>query len=424
MPKTTRNSEISGFHKAITAELSAVPRRLIRTKLAALIEQKVSDVPKGFAEALADHILAKNKEPFKFDNDDEREVSVDITAADIDLIGTEVRSFVKDEIPEIVTNIIDDAASTFLETLNRDWPAQRDWQMVTTEGFKERLEDRWGRGFDILRMMYTIANEIGGIANQRRRRSRAKRNLVLQDTITHLHIRACQVVAEILFLMENGFADGAMARWRTLHEITVVAAVIAHFGEELAVRYRAHEAVEAKRAMDRYQVSHAALGLSPFGQKDIREVEDHYQAALALYGDRFGSEYGWAGCHLDLKKPRFIDLEKAAGKLEMRPYYGLASYNVHASAMGIAFRLGLPRELAGPTGLAGASNTGFVDPAQNAAFDIAFITSLILRPHNIDDMIQLKILLLLRGKIAAKLTAADRRIKKEHRAHLRAGRAQ
>jgi hypothetical protein len=92
--------------------------------------------------------------------------------------------------------------------------------------------------------------------------------------------------------------------------------------------------------------------------------------------------------------------------------------------MGIAFRLGLPRELAGPTGLAGASNTGFVDPAQNAAFDIAFMTSLILRPHNIDDMIQLKILLLLRGKIAAKLTAADRRIKKEHRAHLRAGRAQ
>ncbi|WP_217430933.1 DUF5677 domain-containing protein [Sphingomonas bacterium] len=58
---------------------------------------------------------------------------------------------------------------------------------------------------------------------------------MLNDTMLHLHARACQVVFEIITLMENGLADGAMARWRTLHEITVVATILAEHGEELAV---------------------------------------------------------------------------------------------------------------------------------------------------------------------------------------------
>ena len=46
-------------------------------------------------------------------------------------------------------------------------------------------------------------------------------------------VRACQVTDEIICLLENGFADGAMARWRTLHEIAVVAVVISQHGENL-----------------------------------------------------------------------------------------------------------------------------------------------------------------------------------------------
>jgi len=416
LPRYRSKSEIIGFHKMIMTLLKAMPTQLIHKKLVTLIEQKVPNAPEGLATALADHVLTRAGGPFEFETEDERDIAIEFTPADIETIEADVRAFVKTEVPPLVTKIIDDAARTILKSLNRDWPEQREWELLTREGFCERLEERWGPAFDILRMMYTISHEIGAMVQRRRRRSRGKRNRVLNDTIMHLHVRACQVVAEILCLIENGFADGAMARWRTLHEITIVAAVISRFGEDLAVRYRAHEAIEAKRAMDRYRTSHAMLGLASPTKKEIAEVERGYAAALTQYGDRFGSEYGWAGHHLDRKKPRFIDLEEAAGKLEMRAHYGMASYNVHASPKGIAMRLGLIREPGQPTGLAGASNIGFVDPAQNSAFDLTLVTSLILQSANLDDMIQLKILVLLRNKIMGKLQAADRRIMKEHRA--------
>lgn len=419
MPRDVGKSEVTGFHKLIMTELKALPTQLIRKKLVVLIEQKVPNAPEGLAPALADHVLMRTDEQFEFDTENERDFEIEFTQADIETIEADVRAFAKTEFPLLVTKIIDDAARSILKHLHRDWPAQRQWELLTREGFSERLEERWGSSFDILRMMYTISREIGAIAERRRRRSRAKRSRVLNDTIMHLHARACQVVAEILCLMENGFADGAMARWRTLHEITVVAAVIAQFGDDLAVRYRAHEAIEAKRAMDRYQKTHAMLGFAPLAKKEITEIESGYIAALAKYGEKFGSEYGWAGHHLGLSKPRFIDLEEAAGQLKMRAYYGMASYNVHASPKGIAFRLGLLREPGLPTGLTGASNIGFIDPAQNAAFDLTFVTSLTLRPKNLDDTIQLKILLLLREQIAAKLKAADRQFMKDHRALMR-----
>jgi hypothetical protein len=411
-----RKSEITGLHKMVLTQLKTMPTRLIRKKLVTLIEQKVPNAPQGLATALADHVLKRAGEAFVFDTDDKHNFAIEFTAADIETIETDIRTFVQTEVPAIVARFVEHAAKIILKSLKQDWPAQREWELQTRTEFCAHLEERWGPAFDILRAMYTVSHEIGAMAERRRRRSRAKRNLVLKDTIAHLHARACQVVAEILCLMENGFADGAMARWRTLHEITIVTTVIARFGEDLAIRYRAHEAIETKRAMDRYRASHAPLGLASPTKKEIAEVEHAYDAALALYGDRFGSEYGWAGHHLELPKPRFIDLEAAAGKLEMRAYYGMASYNVHASPKGITFRLGLIRETGQPTGLTGRSNIGFIDPAHHTAADLTLVTSLLLRPGNLDDTIQLNILVLLRNSLLAKLGLADRQIMKNHRA--------
>jgi len=57
-----------------------------------------------------------------------------------------------------------------------------------------------------------------------------------------------------------GPADGAMARWRTLHEINVVITLIAEHGDELAERYLAHDIDESARALAVYEKTHAALG--------------------------------------------------------------------------------------------------------------------------------------------------------------------
>jgi hypothetical protein len=84
-------------------------------------------------------------------------------------------------------------------------------------------------------------------------------------------VRACQVTDEIACLLENGFADGAMARWRTLHEIAMVAAVISQHGEAIAERYLAHQFVESKRAMDKYLACYKQLGYGPLPLREQKK---------------------------------------------------------------------------------------------------------------------------------------------------------
>ena len=79
------------------------------------------------------------------------------------------------------------------------------------------MPTRWGKGLDLLRMLLTISREFGEEAHAKARRSRARSSRYRTDVLLRLHACACQVAGEIIKLMESGRADGAMARWRTLH---------------------------------------------------------------------------------------------------------------------------------------------------------------------------------------------------------------
>jgi hypothetical protein len=94
--------------------------------------------------------------------------------------------------------------------------------------------------------------------NVRESSRRKSKNRQSRRVLIRLLVRACQVTDEILCLLENGFAGGAMARWRTRHEIAVVAAVILQHSDEISKRYLAHQHVESKRAMDKSDVLTAA----------------------------------------------------------------------------------------------------------------------------------------------------------------------
>src|ERR1039458_2598896 len=112
-------------------------------------------------------------------------------------------------------------------------------------------------------MLLTMSREWCHEANERE--SARKKNIEekVRGLLIRFLVRSCQVTDEIICLLENGFADGAMARWRTLHEIGVVAAVISKHGEEIAKRYVAHQAVESERAMKKYQSCYQQLGYKP-----------------------------------------------------------------------------------------------------------------------------------------------------------------
>ncbi len=176
--------------------------------------------------------------------------------------------------------------------------------------------------------------------------------------------------------------------------------------------------------MDRFALSHEQLGYAPPTKRDIAEIERQYQACLDRFGDNFGSEYGWAAQHLGLKKPRLVDLEVAAGKGAMQSHYRMASYNVHAGARGIDFRLGLLEGSGTRTALAGVSNAGFVDPARNTAGDLVFVTTLLSSgTTRFDRVLEWQILAQLRDELLRQLDKAQRALDRAHRAQLRRERA-
>ncbi len=81
----------------------------------------------------------------------------------------------------------------------------------------------------------------------------AKEGDFVFDVVIRLHARACQIASEVLKLLKSGFADGAHARWRSLHEVAVVALFIHKHGNDVAEKYLLHDVVESYRAATQYR---------------------------------------------------------------------------------------------------------------------------------------------------------------------------
>lgn len=126
---------------------------------------------------------------------------------------------------------------------------------------------------------------------------------------------------------------------------------------------------------------------------------------------------GWAAKVLGNPNPNFDHLEKAASVKHLRPYYKLASYNVHASAKGIYHRLGLLGS-SDQILLAGPSNAGLEEAGRFAAHALLTITLCLLTIRTtLDSLVYGKMLLSLYDDLerdfiraAARLEADEARV--------------
>jgi hypothetical protein len=199
-------------------------------------------------------------------------------------------------------------------------------------------------------------------------------------------------------LLSGGFADGAMARWRTLHEIAAVSYLIAEHGEDLAERYSAHDIVETRKAARQYQKYARRLGQEPLRDDEMEKIENQYAAALTRYGPEFRRTQGWAAAHLKKPDPKIADILEASKIDHLGPYYRMASDNVHANPKGVFFKLGLVREMS--ILLAGPSDVGLADPGDAAARSLMQISSVLLGLNTtIDNVITANIMLKLVAEI-------------------------
>lgn len=338
------------------------------------------------------------------------DVVISFGPEDIDRLK-EFQRNLSQELPELLLNMSSEAAGPMLADYKRQWRAYRPHEIESFDQFKTNLQARWGKGLDALRMLLELCRDIGSEFMETR--ARARKHSHRAEALIALHMRACQVTSEIICLLENGFADGATARWRTLHEISVVATLIGDGDETLAKRYLDHEAIEAKRALDTYDACETISGREPASTSARRGIVSGFESAVKKYGPDFSGHFGWAaGYYNGNKNPKFVHLQEAAGRAAMQSDYKTASYNVHASARGL---FGRPSASVGSYSMvAGATNAGLANPGKFTAYSLVQITGMLLgKDMDLDQMARIRATLQLRDEIPGAFSEAASKLRRD-----------
>ena len=415
--KLVSSEGLNSLQKALETIISDAPYTAAASVLAEKLKVSGLVLSEREQASLAAHLKSGSKKKFSLDRETgaNRAIEVSITPEDLAEIEKKVDRF-SAAMPELIENQTNFAANLILKSLKKRWPKEQRLQRKETKEFRDRLSLRWAPSLGTLQMILTMAREVG--ANVRRQTSSKSfaHSTHLIDVQTRLHARACQVTDEILCLLQSGFSEGALARWRTLHEIAVVSDVILEGGEEIAKRYVVHHSIETLRAAEEYQRLHRRLGFKPISVSKMRTISEDAAKAKALYGKAFSSQYGWAADLLNMQRPTFVDLEKRANSDQYRSHYKWASEGVHAGSKGIFKpepRIGRHKVM-----LAGPSNGGLADPGHATALSLGRITANAASLNPIFDMdVSIKMLRVLIDEAGRQFLACHRELMKDERLH-------
>lgn len=400
--------------KLVHEELEKIPRQFLRRALKKkLKDQGITD--KGALEAFTDHVLSGDKGKFKWDDGvegPEQKITIIFTEEDSDEIFGAMNTFLKEDLPNVIEGSINDSAKSLVKDLEKRWPEVKLDAKYESQHFSDRIDLRWSKGLDPLRMMLIASREVGEVFAEKLAKSKAKKGIFTREAIMILHMRACQTTLEILTLIENGLPDGAYARWRTLYEITVVAFFVSRFGDEAAERYLAHDAVSARESLfNEFKFAGELYDPSSL-EGEARQIEDDFLEVVSKFGTSFKGQYGWAAHSLGENAPRFKHLEEAVDWGALPPEYKLSSFKVHAGSAGALRTLGT----VGNNSVihAGATNAGLQTPAIDTAFSLLQITSLVFpNPNQMDTAVQMKALLILRDKVVTECRKAAKKLEED-----------
>ena len=299
---------------------------------------------------------------------------------------------IKDKLVEVVENAVKEGASVLLGELHRRAPFMLVEHRRIRAGFERRLSKRWKRAFALLEMVLVSAQETVEDFDRTNRTQAAANNDFVFEALHLLAVRACRTASEVFALLRTGHADGALARWRTLHELAVLAFFIAKNSSDTAERYLLHRFIEKRDAAKEYQLHCLKLNMQPLNAEEFAEVSGIADSLAEKYGPRYWDRYGWAHATVVRADPQFHkkgqvtfgDLERFCELRHFRPHYRFASHKVHAGAQGDYESLGVIRGRR--LNLVGASNTGLSDPGQNTCISLVQVITCVLTHSSQDPM--------------------------------------
>lgn len=390
---------MNSLQEALDRALDELPYRIVADRVRSKANEAGVRLSDKEIDRFVKHLAAEQDGEFRFRTWrwwDRRELTISLGETDRDQILATFESFLSDGLEGFVQGISEDLASEILATLRTTWPKQLRHESRQVRGFERRLDSRWGAAIERLLMTLIVCRELGELAAATYHGDDdAPEKLV--DVLSRLHARACQVTEEIVCLLRSGLADGAMARWRTLHEIAAVGLFLSQNDMALAERYAEHQAVESFRAASEYRRCCEALGYEPISDDDFTAIKESRDQLVERHGKEFATQYGWAAHVLGVPRPTLRDIHRAAGVEHLQAHYRLASHNVHANPTGAFLRLGLLDDV--DVLLAGRSDVGLDEPGVSCSISLSQITvAFATLSPNLDLLVGIKIVEMLRDE--------------------------
>lgn len=223
-----------------------------------------------------------------------------------------------------------------------------------------------------------------------------------------MHARSLLIAREILCMLYGGYPDGALSRWRSLHELSVTAVFLKTQNQEVSHRYLASFPFASLRAAKQLNEHAVRANMTPFTAQEVAAMTARCDAFEARFGKEMREEYGWASVALNNPKPNFAQIEKAVSLDHWRPRYRWASQHTHGGYRPALSLLGTAESMQ-PVHLVGQSNSGFTDPIHMTAISLNNATSslLIIRP-TVDNIIFLRIISDLSNEIGDVAVAVEK----------------
>lgn len=203
----------------------------------------------------------------------------------------------------------------------------------------EVVRNSWGRVTEDLDVMRHIVLEWAFSAIEERKGAFQRLNTAF--VLNKLFIRLYEIVGEIIVLIRAGYADGAFARWRSLHEICVIAMFLSKQTDNCAKMYLEHHKIEELRLNEANRNSKTKGMAGIRLHRYMAELRMKKTLLVKKFGMIFAADYGWASVELGCKKITFRDLETHVGLDMLRRGYQRANSAVHGGALAALTRISL-----------------------------------------------------------------------------------
>ena len=164
-----------------------------------------------------------------------------------------------------------------------------------------------------------------------------------------LYGKSCRIATEILYLLREGFPDGAMSRFRTLYEhLVIMTLLLGDHTYELSEGYQDSAVFERLKQLKADKISLAdgfwrESDTTPDElAEEIAELEELADEIISRRGSKIRKQYEWARPVLPESKKnnvnysiKFTDLEEVVEADFLRRYYMQGNDSIHAGAYAV-----------------------------------------------------------------------------------------